>query len=58
MIAHIPLGYLPEETDLTYEGIETWRWSPPYFLVPGEETDLTYEGIETRPPGGRRWSPP
>jgi len=38
---------LEEETDLTYEGIETIFNSfislPPFF----EETDLTYEGIET-----------
>ena len=38
-----------EETDLTYEGIETRRL---YFRYQAyrreEETDLTYEGIETR----------
>jgi len=39
-----------EETDLTYEGIETpgpFRESVKAF---GEETDMTYEGIETYRP--------
>jgi len=37
-----------EETDLTYEGIET-QWPRTSCTRPHlEETDLTYEGIETR----------
>jgi len=37
-----------EETDLTYEGIETAFCTYQYlFEVQFEETDLTYEGIET-----------
>jgi len=37
-----------EETDLTYEGIETFNSLLSILLFPqGEETDLTYEGIET-----------
>jgi len=39
----------PEETDLTYEGIETRN---KFITISNrglfEETDLTYEGIETR----------
>jgi len=41
---------MDEETDLTYEGIETW-YTDQYVTSPflwHEETDLTYEGIETR----------
>jgi len=50
-VAHPSGSLVGEETDLTYEGIET---HPPYregplWLVPCEETDLTYEGIETWP---------
>ena len=43
-----------EETDLTYEGIETVTLQPPYSTERSslEETDLTYEGIETRVPNG------
>jgi len=39
---------LTEETDLTYEGIETILHFV-HFRLPSfyEETDLTYEGIET-----------
>jgi len=36
-----------EETDLTYEGIETFFSISIILLPPLEETDLTYEGIET-----------
>ncbi len=37
-----------EETDLTYEGIETQtKVCQKLFNVVREETDLTYEGIET-----------
>jgi len=37
-----------EETDLTYEGIETREPRQPFGQGLGsEETDLTYEGIET-----------
>jgi len=40
---------LKEETDLTYEGIETFNSLFSILLFPQgkEETDLTYEGIET-----------
>ncbi len=36
-----------EETDLTYEGIETSALIFQYLSTLSEETDLTYEGIET-----------
>jgi len=42
----------PEETDLTYEGIETLQGG--LLTCPAarvEETDLTYEGIETQSTG-------
>ena len=40
----------PEETDLTYEGIETPAVLGLFGLQhKSEETDLTYEGIETCP---------
>jgi len=41
---------LVEETDLTYEGIETFNCADSIFhAFHKEETDLTYEGIETPP---------
>ena len=41
-----------EETDLTYEGIETLDACPSLPSLSIEETDLTYEGIETMSRGG------
>ncbi len=39
-----------EETDLTYEGIETLFLRMKFVKFRWEETDLTYEGIETSIP--------
>jgi len=38
---------MSEETDLIYEGIETYLFRFIFSLLSREETDLIYEGIET-----------
>ena len=49
MTGLVSLLALVEETDLTYEGIETGLMSCTFSnRALSEETDLTYEGIETQ----------